>query len=184
MKRILILASVLLAPAALADGTAIELKAVPDFLQRVFVPVVPETSNTFTVTSQPVEEIVSVPDGYTIERYGGGLRIDAPAGEKSGYARIRLGGRELTLTLVNLIPSANLRGGFLEGYHIGDYLLAPLRGLETYQPPKGFIRLTPSNGNLQVSDHYRLRDFQCKLDGETKFLILRTEALMKLELLQ
>lgn len=184
MKRILILTFILIAPVAFAGGTTIELKAVPDFLQRVFVPVVPETSNSFAVTSQAIDEIVSVPDGYTIERSGNGLRIDAPAGERSGYARIRLGGRELTLTIVNLIPSTNLRGGFLEGYHIGDYLLAPLRGLETYQPPKGFIRLTPANGNLQVSDHYRLRDFQCKLDGESKFLILRTEALMKLELLQ
>lgn len=185
---VLLLPALLLAPATLAEdagaGTVTELKAVPDFLEHLFVPLIPETGNSFDVTSQPVEEILSVPDGYTIERKGNGLNIHAPAGEKSGYARIRLGGRELTLTLVNLIPSTSLRGGFLEGYHIGNYVLAPLRGLETYRPPKGFIRLTSVNAGLQVSDHYRLRDFQCKLDGESKFLILRTEALMKLELLQ
>jgi hypothetical protein len=144
---VLLLPALLLAPVTLAEdagaGTATELKAVPDFLEHLFVPLIPEASNSFDVTSQPVEEILFVPDGYTIERKGTGLSIHAPAGEKSGYARIRLGGRELTLTLVNLIPSTNLRGGFLEGYHIGNYVLAPLRGLETYRPPKGFIRLTP-----------------------------------------
>ncbi len=186
----LLLPALLLAPLSYAaepaseDGTVTELKAVPDFLDHLFVPVIPETSNTFAVTTEPVDEILSVPEGYKIARNGTGLRIEAPAGEKSGYARIRIGGHELTLTLVNLIPSTNLRGGFLEGYHIGDYVLAPLRGLETYAPPRGFVRLTPANADLQVSDHYRLRDFQCKLDGESKFLILRTEALMKLELLQ
>src|ERR1051325_4467449 len=59
-----------------------------------------------------------------------------------------------------------------------------LNGLESYAKPLGFMRLTEENGELFVSDHYRLRDFQCKLDGESKFLILRPEALLKLELLQ
>ena len=56
--------------------------------------------------------------------------------------------------------------------------------LEQYEQPKGFIRLTDANSSLWVSDHYRMRDFQCKLDGTTKFLILRPEALVKLEILQ
>jgi hypothetical protein len=190
MNRILPLllaTAFLVAPAALAaetEGTRVELRAVPDFLQHVFVPLIPETTNSFTITSQPIEQVISVPDGYRIVRSHGGIRIEAPAGETSGYARVRLDGRELTLTLVNLVPSTQMRGGFLEGYHVGSYVLAPLRGLETYKPPKGFIRLTRKNGDLLVSDHYHLRDFQCKLDGTQKFLILRTEALMKLELLQ
>jgi hypothetical protein len=189
LTALLASACLLTAPAAFAtatptEGTHIELRAVPDFLQHVFVPVVPGVANSFVVTTQPIAQIISVPEGYHLTRTHSGLRIDAPSGDASGYARVRLGGRELTLTLVNLIPSKNVRGGFLEGYHVGNYVLSPLRGLETYRPPKGFIRLTSSNGDLQVSDHYRLRDFQCKLDGSQKFVILRTEALMKLELLQ
>ena len=35
-----------------------------------------------------------------------------------------------------------------------------------------------------MSDHYKLSDFQCKLDGDTKFVVLRPEALVKLEILQ
>jgi hypothetical protein len=190
MKPILSLlfcVSLFATPAAFAtatEGTNIELRAVPDFLQRVFVPVVPGVANSFVVTTQPISRILFAPEGYHLTRIHGGLRIEAPSGDADGYARVLLGGRELTLTLVNLIPSKNVRGGFLEGYHVGNYLLSPLRGLETYRPPKGFIRLTGNNSDLQVSDHYRLRDFQCKLDGTQKFVILRTEALMKLELLQ
>lgn len=166
------------------DGTHIALKAAPDFVQRVFVPVMPEAINTFTIASQPIDEVIEAPEGFELYRHNGGLEIEAPAGEAAGYARVRLGGRELTLTLVNLIPSANVHDGLLEGYQVGEYESEPLHGLESYRPPQGFMRLSPANAALWVSDHYRLRDFQCKLDGESKFLILRTEALLKLELLQ
>ena len=172
------------APNAQAMGTEIELKSIPSFLNRVFVPVVPEASNTFSIESAPVTEILAAPAGFRIERNGTGLRIHAPAGEAAGYAKVKMGGRELTLTLMNLVPYSSLKRGFLEGYRIGEYLSKPLKGLRQYEQPKGFIRLTEANQDLWVSDRYRLRDFQCKLDGKSKFLIVRSEALVKLELLQ
>lgn len=167
-----------------ADGTTLTLKSVPSFLQRVFVPVVPGPSNTFSIETLPITQIVEVPAGYQLAIQGGGLRIEAPAGEASGYARVRSGQRELKLTLVNLVPYSSVKRGWLNGYRIGEYLAKPLRGLSAYERPKGFIRLTKENGNLWVSDRYRLRDFQCKLDGASKYLVVRPEALFKLELLQ
>jgi hypothetical protein len=167
-----------------AKGMEIELKSIPSFLNRVFVPVVPETDNTFSVESAPVTDVLTAPAGYRIERSGKGLVIHAPAGETAGYAKVIMGGRELTLTIMNLVPYSSLKRGFLEGYRIGEYLSKPLKGLRQYEQPKGFIRLTPANQDLWVSDRYRLRDFQCKLDGKSKFLIVRSEALVKLELLQ
>lgn len=166
------------------DGTHIELDAVPDFLQRAFVPTVPEVENTFRVHGMTIDAIVDAPRGFVCERRDGMLVIKAPKGEAAGYVTVRLGQRELTLTVVNLIPYSRMRAGLLEGYRIGEYALMPLRGLRSYERPKGFMRLTEQNRDLWVSDHYRLRDFQCKLDGSTKFLLLRTEALLKLELLQ
>ena len=77
-----------------------------------------------------------------------------------------------------------MRNGKLNGYRIGEYAAEPLKGLEQYERPKGFVRLADHNDDLWVSDHYRMRDFQCKLDGATKFLVLRTDALVKLEILQ
>ncbi|MGZ5433343.1 MAG: NAD(+) diphosphatase [Thermoanaerobaculia bacterium] len=59
-----------------------------------------------------------------------------------------------------------------------------LKGLGQYERPKGFIRLSNANDDLWVSDHYRMRDFQCRLDGTTKYLLVRTDALVKLEILQ
>ena len=169
---------------AYAMGTEVELKSIPSFLNRVFVPVVPETINTFSIESTPVTEVVTAPAGFKIERSGKGLRIHAPAGEASGYAKVKMGGREITLTIMNLVPYSSLKRGFLDGYRIGEYLSKPLKGLRQYERPKGFIRMTAANQNLWVSDRYRLRDFQCKLDGKSKFLIVRSEALVKLELLQ
>ena len=165
-------------------GSEIKLEAVPSFLQRAFVPVVPGAVNTFTVKNSPVTEILEVPAGYAVERFGGGVKITSKDGERFGYAKVRMGSRDLTLTLVNLVPYSNVKRGWLDGYRIGEYLARPLRGLKQYEQPKGFIRLTNANMNLWVSDHYRLRDFQCKLDGKSKYLILRSEALVKLELIQ
>ena len=188
MKR-LILATALLAlpaPAALAatTGTDLHLKAIPPFMTRFFVPVVPGVANTFKVDGMQVSQILDTPTGYTIERFDGGVRIQSNDAERHGYARIRAGNRELTLTLINLVPYAKVRGGLLDGYRIGEYLLKPLRGLAQYERPKGFIRLTAANADLQVSDHYKLSHFQCKLDGISKYLVVRPEALIKLELLQ
>jgi len=166
------------------EGTHVELDAVPDFLQRVFVPTVPEVENTFRVHGTTIDAIVDAPRGFHCERRDGMLVIKAPQGEAAGYVTVRMGERELTLTVVNLIPYSRMRAGLLEGYRIGEYALMPLRGLQSYERPKGFMRLNAGNRDLWVSDHYRLRDFQCKLDGSTKFLVLRTEALVKLELLQ
>jgi len=166
------------------EGTHVELNAVPDFLQRVFVPTVPEVENTFRVHGLTVDAIVHEPHGFTCTRRDGMLVIDAPAGEAAGYVTVRMGQRELTLTVINVVPYSRMRAGLLEGYRIGEYAMLPLRGMRSYERPKGFMRLTAQNRDLWVSDHYRLRDFQCKLDGHSKFLVLRTEALVKLELLQ
>ncbi|MBV9493886.1 MAG: peptidase M15A [Acidobacteria bacterium] len=164
-------------------GTRLVLQAIPPFVERLFVPVMPETSNAFSVATQKIEAVLEAPAGFALDLHNGDLSITAPPGEAAGYARILLGGRELTLTLVNLIPSDRVQNGVLEGYQLGEYR-EPMKGLASYEKPLGFMRLSEANADLWVADHYRMRDFQCKLDGGSKFLILRPEALLKLELLQ
>lgn len=180
-----VLMSIFALPAFSAPAASeITFKSVPAFLQRVFVPVVPGADNTFKIEKTPINEILEVPAGYAIDRFDGGVRIRSQEPDRFGYARVRVGNQELSLTLVNLVPYHKVKKGWLDGYRIGEYLLRPLKGLRQYEQPKGFIRLTSANMNLWVSDHYRLRDFQCKLDGKSKYLVLRSEALVKLELLQ
>ena len=165
-------------------GTAVELKTIPPKVERLFVPLVAEAKNKFTIVNPPIDQIVELPKDFSATLNKGTLEITAPAGDAWGYARVRAGNRELTLTFMNMVPYASVRNGLLDGYNIGKYLERPLRGLSTYEVPRGFIRMTPSNRDVWVSDHYRLGDFQCKLDGKNKFLFLRTEALLKLELMQ
>jgi hypothetical protein len=168
----------------LRRGTTVELKSLPTFLQRAFLPTLPEKENTFKILGQPIDAVLETPAGFRAERRNGGIVITAPRGEAQGYVRVRTGNRELSITVVNLVPYESMHKGWLDGYRIGEYMLAPLRGLAAYARPNGFMKLTPANRDLFVSDHYRMRDFQCKLDGSSKFLILRSEALVKLELMQ
>lgn len=181
---IALFAALLTAPLFAADaGTHVELQAVPEYVSRLFVPVVAGETNSLRVDTAVFDQIVEAPAGFGLSLVNGGLNVVAPAGEAAGYARIRSGSRDFTLTLVNLIPASEVRRGTLEGYRIGEYA-RPLKGMSSYEAPKGFARLTDQNAGLWVSDHYRMGDFQCKLDGPSKFLILRTEALLKLEMLQ
>src|SRR5438874_10630526 len=122
------------ADAPRTDGTQLTLQAVPEFVHRILVPLLPEATNTFAVASQAVDEVIEAPAGFELYRHNGGLQIEAPAGEASGYARVRMGGRELTLTLVNLIPAENVHDGVIEGYQVGQYQSEPLHGLDSYRP--------------------------------------------------
>lgn len=187
LSRVCVLLSVaILAPAALhaREGTEIRLEALPSYVTRVFVPVVPQAENTLTIDNLAAEDVIQVPQGFDVRVRNHQIVAYSDGGEHAGYATVRAGGRELTLTLVNVVPYDQMQNGKLEGYRIGEYNAKPLKGLEQYERPKGFIRLSDQKGELQVSDHYRMKDFQCKLDGTTKYLILRTDALVKLEILQ
>lgn len=184
---VLFFAALTLAPALFASsstGSRIKLNALPAYVDRVFVPVVPQAENTLQIGSLRAEEVVSVPKGFDVRVRKGAIVAYADGGDAAGYAKVRMGGRELTLTLVTVVPYGQMQNGKLDGYRVGEYNPVPLKGLEQYERPKGFIRLSDSNDDLWVSDHYRMRDFQCKLDGTTKYLIVRTDALVKLEILQ
>lgn len=176
------------APALFASpsrGTNVELKAIPSYVNRLFMPVVPDAENRLAIETLRIDSILEAPAGFTVKASNGALVVGSTEdGERAGYARVRAGGRELTLTLVNVVPYDAMKNGKLDGYRVGEYAAQPLKGLPQYERPKGFIRLSDSNSGMWVSDHYRMKDFQCKLDGTTKFLILRTEALVKLEILQ
>lgn len=190
-------AAVLIPPGASADdigtppsvepgeGTSVRLQDVPNYLQRLFLPVVPGSENTLEIATLPAEEVLEEPAGFDVRVSNGAIVVYATdEADSAGYARVRAGGRELHLTLVDVVPYERMKNGRLEGYRVGEYNARPLRGLEQYERPRGFIRLGGTFDSLRVSDHYVMRDFQCKLDGTTRFLVLRTDALVKLEILQ
>lgn len=90
------------------------------------------------------------------------------------------------LSLITLVPLSRKRAGRIGEYLIGDW---PFENggkppSPAYEPPAGLVRVTPENQDVQVSEHFRLRDFLTK--GQTdvwpKYVAMSPRLLDKLEL--
>jgi len=93
-------------------------------------------------------------------------------------------GSSMTLQIFVMVPASEIRGGALNGYRIGHYPSTPLRGLAIYQPPGGFVEVSPENLDTPVAPHFTLGQFLCKQPGAfPKYLVLREKLLLKLEFL-
>jgi len=93
----------------------------------------------------------------------------------------RTTGRSIRLQAFVLTPW-NHRGRKLDGYRMGRYRAAALRGQESYERPEGFIEVTDANKNARVSPHFRLEQFLCKQTSATpQFALVRTRLLQTLE---
>ena len=85
-----------------------------------------------------------------------------------------------------LVPFASKVGGFLNGYRIGTYIaerLSPRRAAK--ERPDGFIEVTEDMLDLQVSRHFRIRDFITHDQQDEvwpKYVALDPRLLDKLEL--
>jgi hypothetical protein len=63
-------------------------------------------------------------------------------------------------SVITLRPAAEERGGRLGLYYIGNWPAAKkVRPGVVYEPPSGFIEVTPQNQNTQLSEHFKLKDF-------------------------
>ena len=100
--------------------------------------------------------------------------------------RFVAGDRADDTMLVNIFvlePASSVKNGRLNGYRIGKYPAKPYKGLPQYLPPSGYIKATPELMEMKVSPHFTLGQFICKQNGGfPKYLVLRTELLLKLEL--
>jgi hypothetical protein len=90
----------------------------------------------------------------------------------------------LTLNVFVLVPSSGVNDQRINGYRVGAYPAEPLNGNSLYLPPDGFIELTDESEDLHVSPHFTLSQFPSKQSGALpKYLVLREQLLLKLELL-
>jgi len=87
------------------------------------------------------------------------------------------------INVFTLVSAKQIDGeGRLNGYRIGAYPREPLRGLEIYLAPPGFVEVTESNIDTHLSPNFTLREFVTKQEADfPKYLILRPELLLKLE---
>jgi len=90
--------------------------------------------------------------------------------------------QSMTINAFVLHPASQVKNEKLGNYRIGNYPEEALKGLESYLPPEGFIEVTEQNQNTRVSPHFTLGQFLCKqASGWPKFVVLRSETLIKLE---
>jgi hypothetical protein len=82
-----------------------------------------------------------------------------------------------------LVPAGNVTAdGMLNGYRIGEDPQEPLRGLDIYLPPQGFVEVTAENALVKVSPNLTLGEFVSKQEsGYPKYEVLRSSLLLKLE---
>jgi hypothetical protein len=87
--------------------------------------------------------------------------------------------------VITLKPFSDKRRGRIGSYLLGTW---PTEGNRVrargYVTPNGFIEVTEANQDTWVSDHFRLRDFLTKGQGNVwpKYLVLETKLVDKLEL--
>jgi len=129
---------------------------------------------------------------FQFDAPGGALLESAPthwrwrAPESTGLYPVRIQAEQdneaILLNIFVLVPISRVSDGWLNGYRIGNYPDKPLKGLDIYRQPVGFVEVTPENRETAVSPHFTLGQFLCKQEsGYPKYLILKTRLLRKLE---
>ena len=92
-------------------------------------------------------------------------------------------GETARIQVFTLTPASEVGSdGRLNAYRIGAYPSEPLRGLDIYLPPEGFVEVTAANAGTPVSPNFTLGEFVAKQSsGYPKYLVLRSSLLLKLE---
>lgn len=116
--------------------------------------------------------------------YTGELR----APEQPGVWRLALDAATDTaaadLPVITQVPFAAKRNGSVNGYRMGRWSTEGQGRTDRYAPPSGFIEVTPENQDLQISEHFRLRQFVTKNQHGVwpKYVALDLRLIDKLEL--
>lgn len=89
-----------------------------------------------------------------------------------------------SFAFITLVPFREKERGRLGTYRIGLWPSEKGRKVTSDDDPEGFIEVTQSNQDTQVSEHFRLRDFLTKDQQQAwpKYLVLREGLVDKLEL--
>lgn len=107
----------------------------------------------------------------------------APPAPSVAALTISSGADTIRLNALVMHPARAVRRGVLNGYQIGEYP-PPLDGDPVYAQPDGFFELAEHHGDLELSPHFRLSQFPSKQSRAfPKYLVLREQLLLKLELL-
>ena len=134
---------------------------------------------------------------------GAHLQVDAPGASGSAAApragiwklAVAVGNAIKPITdfsLISIRPRSEKQNGRVGLYYIGNWpgetggrVAAPRAApAARYQPPSGFIEVTPQNADTKVSEHFKLRDFLTHDQANVwpKYLVLELRNVDKMEL--
>ena len=87
-------------------------------------------------------------------------------------------------SVITLKPATAEQGGRIGLYYIGNWPSARKTAKATYTPPSGFIEVTPSEQNIFLSEHFRLKDFfpHDQANVWPKYIVVNMKIVDKLEL--
>ena len=144
------------------------------------------------IVEQPGDSLAppdSLPAGVTVEYEpveGDSGGVGAGGSVWNVLVRLRDEVQRVPFSVIRLVPLTEKRGGRIGRYVIGDWPYergGQPRGPQ-YAPPAGLVRVTPENQDVQVSEHFRLRDFLTKGQNDVwpKYVAMSPRLLDKLEL--
>jgi len=91
-------------------------------------------------------------------------------------------GTRMRINLFVMRPASEIEDEHLDDYRIGAYPEEPLRGLDVYRAPEGFVEVTADMRDVHISPHFTIGQFLCKQESEwPKFVRVREQLVIKLE---
>ncbi len=122
-------------------------------------------------------------DGRAVEAGDPGLAAPDEPGLSVLELRNSVTGQICRIHVFTMVPAKEVgKDGRLNGYRIGGYPKQPLRGLDIYLPPQGFVEVTEETAGVKVAPNFTLGQFVSKqASGFPKYVVLRSSLLLKLE---
>lgn len=165
-----------------------------DAMLGFLTPLHGESGKVYFTTQTPGASIAQgAPEGAQAVLNGGSTEISnnfvAPSNPGIYNLAVKIGQATRpihNLNIVTLVPFAEKQAGKIGLYYLGNWPFEHGGRPKTpaYANPSGFIQVTPQNENMQISEHFRLRDFLTKDQPNVwpKYLLLNPKLLDKLEL--
>ena len=129
---------------------------------------------------------IKIPDGKLTQITNKKWQWQAPI-QKGLYPLVisnEISSDSVTLNIFVIVPFKDLQDEELNGYQIGKYPTKPLKNLQIYKPPKGFIEVTKEIEETAISPHFKLNQFLCKQKCDScRYLVLEERLILKLELI-
>lgn len=181
---------------ALLDGSEPKTAYIDDAMLAFLDPLRGESGELRFVTRQPNAPITEeAPENATAVLEGSNRSENSPdfaAPANPGIYKLAVQIDQATraveeLNVITLVPLSDKKSGRIGLYYLGSWPFEQGGKPKSpaYATPSGFIEVTQQNQDTHVSEHFRLRDFLTKDQGNVwpKYLPLRSNLVDKLELI-